>query len=133
MPDILKVVIHDPVTDTNSSISASGDLVVTLDGEKITGTHPSGSTSDGTIALASSDTWYSVPASAPTTDYIIVVTIENEAGTIRWSFNNGGTPSVTNGNIAPEHLAVKMASNNALYYGSSSAGDDVNYTVIEQS
>ena len=34
--DTKRVVIHDPATDKDITISASGDLIVTLDGEAIT-------------------------------------------------------------------------------------------------
>ncbi|GBE16994.1 hypothetical protein BMS3Abin15_00826 [bacterium BMS3Abin15] len=95
-------------------------------------TYPTGSSSDGTIALASANTWYAVPSSAPTTDYTIIVSLENADGTVRWSFNNGGTPSATNGNLVPNHIAINIGANKTLYFGSSTAGDDVNYTVIEK-
>ena len=93
---------------------------------------PQGSSGDGTIALVSADTWYAVPDSAPTEDYTIVVSLENADGTIRWSFDGGGAPSVTNGNLAPNHLAINMGANKTLYFGSSTAGDDVNYSYIKQ-
>ena len=95
-------------------------------------TFPTGSSSDGTIALASADTWYAVPSSAPTTDYTIIVSLENADGTVRWSFNNGGTPSATNGNLAPNHIALNIGADKSVYFGSSTAGDDVNFTVIEK-
>lgn len=92
----------------------------------------SGSVGDGSVALVSSNTWYAVPGSAPTIDYLLAVALENKAGTVRWSYSNGGTPSATNGNKAPRHLAVRMAANTTLYFGSSTAGDDVNYTLVEK-
>jgi len=89
-----------------------------------------GSNSDGSVALTNANTWYAVPSgTAPTVPYILIVSLENIAGTIRFSFDNGGTPSTTNGNIAPEQLAIEMAANTVLYYGSSVAGDDVNFTI----
>jgi len=93
----------------------------------------SGTTGDGTVALASANTWYAVPSSAPTVDYLLVVALENKVGTVRWGYNNGGTPSTTNGNKAPRHLAILVAANKTLYFGSSTAGDDVNYTYVERS
>jgi len=99
---------------------------------EVTGEYPSGSTSDGTVALTDADTWYAVPTTAPTEDYILVVSSENAAGTIRWSYDNGGTPSATNGNKLPIHLALKLGANKTIYAGSSDAGDDVNYTIIEK-
>ena len=89
-----------------------------------------GTTDDGSVALASANTWYAVPSgTAPTTAYELVVSLENADGTIRWSFNNGGTPGVANGNLAPNHLTIKMPANGVIYFGSSVAGDDVNFTL----
>lgn len=93
---------------------------------------PVGSTSDGAIDLTSANTWYAVPNSAPTVDYTLIVSLENAVGTVRFSFDNGGTPSTTNGNLAPSHLAVNLGANKKMYFGSSTAGDDVNYTLIQK-
>lgn len=91
---------------------------------------PKGSGSVGTIALAVVDTWYSVPATAPSKDYTLMVSLENATGTVRFAYVNTGTPSTTNGNQAPNHLAVNLGAGKALYFGSSTAGDDVNFTLI---
>ncbi len=92
----------------------------------------SGASTNGTVALAIADTWYQVPTTAPIEPYTMVVTLENAVGTLRWSFNNGGTPSATNGNIAPEQLTIDLAANQVIYYASSTAGDDVNFTYKEK-
>lgn len=93
---------------------------------------PKGSTSDGTVALASADVWYAVPATASTKESVLIASIENAAGTIRWSFDNGGTPSATNGNLMPEHLSLKLGANKTIFVGSDVAGDDICYTFIEK-
>ena len=106
-------------------------MEIIKDGEKATEIF-NGTAADGTVALASANTWYAVPATAPTKPYLLIVSLENADGTVRFSYSNGGTPSATNGNIAPNHLSIKMPANVSMYFGSSTAGDDVNYTYIEQ-
>lgn len=94
-----------------------------------TGVAPlSGVGANGTVALSSANTWYSVPSTVPTSPYIMVVTQENASGTIRWGFNNSGTPSATNGNQAPNELTIRLSGGQVIYYGSSTAGDDINWT-----
>lgn len=88
----------------------------------------SGTGANGTRDLTSANTWYAVPSTVPSQPYTLVVTIENAVGTIRWGFDNTGTPSATNGNQAPSQLMLKLAANQVVYYASSSAGDDVNWT-----
>lgn len=92
---------------------------------------PTGTTTDGSVQLTGANTWKAVPPSPPTEDYLLMVSKENEAGIIRFSTNNGGTPSATNGNKAPKHLAIRMSANTSMYYGSSDAGDDVNFWTVE--
>lgn len=87
----------------------------------------SGSSTNGTRDLTSANTWYAVPSTIPTQPYILVVTIENNAGTVRWGFSNTGTPSATNGNLAPGELMVRLNAGQVVYYASSTAGDDVNW------
>lgn len=100
-----------------------------LDGTRMAGIR--GTSTNGTRALTLADTWYSVPSTVPTVDYILVVSIENSAGTIRWGFSNAGTPSATNGNLAPGHLDIRLAANQTIYFASSTAGDDVNWVTKE--
>ena len=88
----------------------------------------SGAGANGTVALTSANTWYAVPSTVPTSDYVLVATIENGLGTVRFGFSNSGTPSTTNGNPAPGELTVKLAANQSIYYASSTAGDDINWT-----
>lgn len=90
-----------------------------------------GTSVNGTRDLTSANTWYSVPSTVPTVDYILVVSIENGTGTIRWGFDNTGTPSATNGNIADGTIQIKMPANGVLYFASSTAGDDVNWLTKE--
>ena len=91
----------------------------------------SGSSTNGTTDLTSANTWYAVPSTIPTSPYVLVATLENSAGTVRWGFSNSGTPSATNGNQAPSQLTVKLAANQVVYFASSTAGDDVNWTTKE--
>ena len=91
-----------------------------------------GSDGNGTVALASANTWYAVPPSGvPTDDYILAVNRENADGTIRWGFDNATTPSATNGLKVTTPVVVRLAANQVLYFGSDNAGDDVNYTFKE--
>ncbi|MBP9717438.1 MAG: hypothetical protein KBD44_01850 [Candidatus Pacebacteria bacterium] len=91
----------------------------------------SGAGVNGTRALASANTWYSVPSTVPTSPYVLVITIENALGDIRFGFDNTGTPSATNGNIAPSQLTLKLAASQVVYYASTVSGDDVNYSTKE--
>lgn len=89
---------------------------------------PQGASTNGTVDLTSANTWYQVPSTVPTSDYVLVVSIESAAGTIRWGYSNNSTPSSTNGCQAPSMLSIRLAANQSVYYGSSSAGDDINWT-----
>ena len=88
----------------------------------------SGTSVNGTRDLTSANTWYAVPSTVPSSPYMLVVTQENATGTVRWGFDNTGTPSATNGNQAPNELRIKLAAGQVVYYASSTAGDDVNWT-----
>lgn len=114
-------------------INATGSPINPATEEKqdsiITAIRPlSGAGANGTVALTSANTWYAVPSTVPTSDYVLVATIENGLGTVRFGFSNSGTPSTTNGNPAPGELTVKLAANQSIYYASSTAGDDINWT-----
>jgi len=87
----------------------------------------SGASANGSVALAVANTWYQVPNVVPTSDYLLVATIENGSGDIRWSTENGGIPGVSNGNLAPGELSIKLAGNEVLYYSSTIVGDDINW------
>lgn len=87
----------------------------------------SGASANGTRDLTSANTWYAVPSTVPTSPYVLFVSIETAVGTIRWGFDNTGTPSATNGLVdMPDGL--KLAANQVIYMASSTAGDDVNWT-----
>jgi len=89
----------------------------------------SGASTNGTSALTGANTWVQVPTTAPASDYVLVVTKENEAGTIRWSFENGGTPGATNGNqMWNDDIIFNLAASEVVYFGSSTDGDDVNWS-----
>jgi len=119
----MKKVIPYGIDSNNNAVSIS----VNKNGDLKNGIL-SGASTNGTVALAVADTWYQVPTTAPTSDYVLVVSKENEAGTIRWSTTNSGTPSATNGNkFLTGSLKIKLAANEVIYFGSSTAGDDVNW------
>lgn len=89
----------------------------------------SGAGAAGTRALTLADTWYAVPSTVPSEDYVLVVTKENAAGQLRFSFENGTAPSATFGNkFNNEDLIVELAANEVLYISSTVAGDDINWT-----
>ena len=91
-----------------------------------------GATSDGSVALSPADTWVQVPTTAPDVDYLMVVQRENEDGVIRWSFDNGGAPGVTNGiKMDGQPIVVELRGGEVLYFGSTTDGDDVNFTIKE--
>lgn len=87
-----------------------------------------GTGANGTVDLTSANTWYAVPSSIPTTDYILVATAETNAGTIRFGFSNSGTPSATNGNRFGTDIIIRIKGGQSLYFASSTAGDDINWT-----
>lgn len=89
---------------------------------------PNGVGANNTVDLTSANTWYAVPSTVPTSDYVLAIAIETSVGTIRWGYDNTGTPSATNGLQAPSMLTLRMAANQTVYYASSTAGDDVNWT-----
>lgn len=89
----------------------------------------SGSGTSGTRDLTVADTWYTVPSSAPASDYLLVVSKESVSGTSRWSFSNSSAPSATFGNkITTNDLVIELSANEVIYISSSNAGDDFNWT-----
>lgn len=89
----------------------------------------SGAGAAGTRDLTLADTWYAVPSTVPASDYVLVVSKESVAGTIRWSFSNGSSPSITFGNrLSTNDLIVELEANEFIYVSSTSGGDDVNWT-----
>lgn len=91
-----------------------------------------GTATDGSVQLTGANTWVQVPDVVPTNKYVLVVTKENEAGTIRWSFTNGGVPSATNGNkMLSDEMTITLAGSQVVYFGSTDADDDVNWTAKE--
>lgn len=87
-----------------------------------------GSGVNGTVDLTSANTWYSVPSTVPTVDYILIATVENGAGTVRFGFSNSGTPSSTNGNQFGTDIIIRLRGGQVIYFASSTAGDDINWT-----
>lgn len=93
-----------------------------------------GGNTDGSVTLTNANTWYQVPqaGSVPAVDYLLVVSKETSVGQIRFSFDNGGTPSTTNGNkFSNNDFVVQLAANEVVYFGSNSALDVVNWTAKE--
>jgi len=88
----------------------------------------SGDSANGTVNLANADTWYQVPSTVPIAPYYLIATIETAAGTVRFGFSNSGTPSATNGNQAPSHFVIPLLGNQVIYFASTAAGDDINWT-----
>lgn len=94
-----------------------------------TGVSPlSGSSANGTRELTSANTWYAVPSTVPSSSYILIATIETGNGNVRFAFSNSGTPSSTNGNIAPAQYSVRLTSGQVVYYASDVANDVINWT-----
>lgn len=109
--------------------SADGRIINPATDESLKGVSPlSGVSVNGTRDLTSANTWYAVPSTVPSAPYVLIITIENNAGTVRWGFDNTGTPSATNGNLAPGELILRLAGGQVVYYSSSTAGDDINWT-----
>ncbi len=90
---------------------------------------PSGDSSNGSVTLDTENTWFAVPGTVPTTDYILIATLETAVGNVRFGYSNSGTPSATNGNLAPSQLTIRLAANQSIYYASDVADDVVNWTV----
>lgn len=89
----------------------------------------SGAGTAGTRALAVANTWYSLPSTVPVSDYVLVVSKENAAGTIRFAFNNTSNPSVTFGNrMTSDDIIFELAAGEVVYFASTNAGDDLNWT-----
>jgi len=128
--DTLASLVSDDGDYAPLQVNATGALYATLDGETVNVKEESlgGASTDGTSALTGADTWVQVPTAAPASDYIMIVSKENFAGTIRYSFTNGGTPSTTNGNkMWGTEMVFRMAASEVMYFGSSTDGDDVNW------
>lgn len=86
----------------------------------------------GTRELTLADTWYAVPSTVPSADYLLVISKENAAGQLRFSFSNASAPSATFGNkFNNEDIVVELAANEVLYISSTVAGDDVNWSTKE--
>jgi len=89
----------------------------------------SGVGTSGTRDLTNADTWYAVPSTVPGEDYLLVISKENVAGQLRFSFSNSSAPSATFGNKwSNEDLVVELAADEVLYISSDNAGDDVSWT-----
>ena len=93
-----------------------------------------GDGSSGQVDLVDANTWHQVPpsGSVPSNDYVLVVTKESISGVLRWSFDNDSAPSATYGNrLLANEIIVELNGGDVIYFGSSNAGDDVNWTAKE--
>ena len=104
------------------------DVILQNGGLPVSDTPPYGAGVDGTRDLTSANTWYSVPSTVPSVDYVLVATIENAVGTIRWGYGGSGSPSSTNGCLAPSVLTLRLKAGHVVYFASSIAADQVNWT-----
>lgn len=117
------------MSDVSYIRNAAGTRINPATDEGIRGVSiPQGSSANGTVDLTSANTWYAVPSTVPTSDYILVAALETAVGTVRWGYDNTGTPSATNGLQSPSMLTIRLAANQSIYFASSTAGDDVNWT-----
>ena len=117
------------LTFNTSSMADTDKVQIFYDDPAISFATPlSGASTTGQTVLTLANTWYAVPVTAPTSAYVLVATPETSVGIIRWSFDNTGTPSATNGNCAAGHLTMKLAAGQVVYFGSSSGADSVNFT-----
>jgi len=65
-------------------------------------------------------------------DYVLDYAFENAIGDIRFGYSNTGTPSATNGMLSLSSVVGRrMPANGVLYFSSSSAGDDINWSTKE--
>ena len=118
----------------NINRTAAGNLKMSL--EEIDGATalaiPSGTAANGTRDLTSANTWYAVPSTVPTVDYVLDYTLETAVGDIRTGYDNTGTPSTTNGMIANGSVVgQRMGAGQVLYFASSVALDAVNWSTKE--
>jgi len=91
-----------------------------------------GTGQDGSVTLTSANTWLQIPNTIPTNKYVLCVTKESETGTIRWSFDNDGVPSSTNGNkMLSDEITFVLGASEVIYFGSDDATDIVNWTTKE--
>lgn len=104
-------------------------MKVTKNGKEYTGdTVAGGASANGQRVLTNANTWYAVPSTIPTDDYILTATIETGVGTVRFGFDNTGTPSTTNGRMADGTLSVRLKAGQVVYYASSVALDSINWS-----
>lgn len=86
----------------------------------------SGTGADTTITLTNANTAYQVPASIPTTDYVLVISNQSDTN-ITWGFQNTGT--LGNLLVATTGLAsMRLAGGQAIYARCASAGKVLNYS-----
>lgn len=126
--DIRDLTATDVVT---ANLSATDNAVLddialkvndNLDG---TGTH-------GTRDLTSANTWYAVPSTSPTNPFILIAQPRaGNAGTVRWSPLNSGTPGAGTGLEIQGNLILRLAANESVVFASTTAGDDVDWVCKE--
>lgn len=85
---------------------------------------------NGSVTLTA-NTWAQIPAVIPSVPYVLRVTIDSNTlggATVRMGYANSGTPSNTNGNIAPFEFDDEFKPGHAVYYASDVAGVIINWT-----
>ena len=83
----------------------------------------------GQKVLTNANTWYAVPSTVPAAPYLLVVSKETVAGTLRWAFADVSAPSTTYGNkVSNNDIVIELAANEVVYFGTSNAGDTVNWS-----
>jgi hypothetical protein len=88
---------------------------------------PTGATSHGQITLSTA--WQAVPSSPPADDYVITFDKEDVEGTVRWSYDNTGTPGTAVGlQLRGNPASFQVEGGTSIYISSSDATDLINYT-----
>ena len=89
-----------------------------------------GASGDGSVTVLV-NTWTQVPSAGnvPVTDYLLIISKETAVGQFRFSFNNGGVPSASNGNkMSSDDLIVELRGDEVIFVGSDQASDIMNFT-----
>jgi len=136
MADLKRIIIHDPVTDSDCSVTAGGDLPVTLDGEEITsihgrtvltlaGNHNTTTTKELIAAVAAKKTKvFAITFSGVSATLNTVQLTDGSGGTVLFELDLQSAAGVTSGvakTIAlPGHLLATTA-NTALHLKLSAA------------
>ncbi len=92
----------------------------------------SGKSDSGSETIAEAYVWQQFPPAGqvPNGDYVLTISIEELAGTIRWNQNNDNPPSNTNGiKISSGSLTVGLDEHEVIYFSSTSTDARLNWTL----